>query len=107
VGAAGDNGVCSVGVAPQTIMSSCNAFSLSEEPFLAVKIDAFDISQNSYGTNGCLFQFERRELQATCPFSFTVTDNQFHPCNVCDLLMALNSSVLGADNLDEPLLFEL
>jgi hypothetical protein len=56
MGDAGDNGECSVGVAPQTIISSCNIYSdrpesFSDESFLAVKIDAFDISQNSWGYN--------------------------------------------------------
>jgi subtilisin family serine protease len=81
VGAAGDNDECAVGIAPNVTLSSCYVFGGGN--ILATKLDQMDISQNSYGIDGCS-KPRRRVLQGgDCPFQFSDTDFDF-PCDVCD-----------------------
>ena len=49
LGANANNNECSVGVAPQVTLSACNVYLSVTESFLETKLDAFDISQNSWG----------------------------------------------------------
>ena len=51
VGAAANNGQCGVGVAPDSILNSCNIFEQDDDGFLGSddKLQEYDISQNSYG----------------------------------------------------------
>lgn len=83
--ASGTDGSCSVGVAPSVTLSSCHS---SGEYFAAAPGGKdIDVTNNSYGSDACS-QFkkfrdddgERRELQATCPFSGT----ENNPCNNAD-----------------------
>ena len=58
VGASGNNGECAMGVSPEVTISSCKIIggatqSYFDGTWLIEKLDDFDISQNSYGINGC------------------------------------------------------
>ncbi len=81
IGAAANNDECSVGIAPKVTLSSCYVFDGSD--YFTIKLDSFDISQNSYGIDGCVERSGRQLQQGTCPFQFVEFDNTF-PCNVCD-----------------------
>lgn len=90
VAASGDNGECAVGIAPKASLSACNALTPSES-FLGYKVDAMDISQNSYDRPAC--NPARRNLQndtAECPFTFE--DHRTNPCQVCDFSMPTRSN---------------
>jgi hypothetical protein len=98
LGAQGDNDDCSVGIAPNVTLSACNIYNSKTDAFLAEKVQAFDISQNSFGYPACgtgrrrqrqLLRVETQRQEntttttTTCPFTFThpaLTD----PCSVCD-----------------------
>jgi hypothetical protein len=82
LGGGANNGVCAVGVAPEVTISSCYALG-NPGSVLAEKLDSFDISQNSYGTDGCApTPANRRKLQS-CPFKFQDPGIE-SPCSVCD-----------------------
>jgi subtilisin-like proprotein convertase family protein len=82
IGAAGDASECSVGIAPRVRLSACNAYGGSAG-FLAAKVEAFDISQNSYCMDACIPAYWRRTLEEkSCPF--TKFGAITGPCDVCD-----------------------
>lgn len=85
LGAAAENDVCGVGIAPNVTMSSCHFNSKREFSDLFIfMLDSFDISQNSWGRDPCSDQetFDRKLQGVECPFTF----NQSHvfPCQFCD-----------------------
>eukprot|EP00934_Nitzschia_sp_Nitz4_P002403 Nitzschia sp. Nitz4//scaffold272_size25479//3836//8863//NITZ4_008307-RA/size25479-processed-gene-0.9-mRNA-1//-1//CDS//3329545219//2398//frame0 len=80
LGGARNNGKCSVGIAPDVTLSSCYAFTVGDQ-ILDYNLDAFDISQNSYGNDGCEV-VSRRLASATCPFTYSAAST--YPCDVCD-----------------------
>jgi hypothetical protein len=82
LGAGANNGECATGVAPKVTISSCFALT-NPASVLAEKLDSFDISQNSYGTDACQKRY-RRKLQ-TCPFQV----NDPTPCSACDFSSSL------------------
>mmetsp|Transcript_16893 Transcript_16893/g.40889 ORF Transcript_16893/g.40889 Transcript_16893/m.40889 type:complete len:1111 (+) Transcript_16893:137-3469(+) len=106
LGATAGNGVCSAGVAPLTLISSCFALQ-DDEDFLQAKLDLMDVSNNSYERPVC-HSFERRArdlllldeeeddnrngarrlLQpasdGTCPFTIKPSDSKYDPCIQCD-----------------------
>ena len=83
--AAADNGVCSVGVAPEATLSACRIFDDGGADFFAFygyrflteNIDKLDIASNSYGPETCLVRSERRLQSSECPFS---KENEYSPC---------------------------
>ena len=81
-----NNDECSVGIAPDAILSACNVFDGRSLSFLGEQVEQYDISQNSYGFPACETTIgvdgEHRELQA-CPFTYNDPDNG-SPCDVCD-----------------------
>lgn len=84
--AAGNNGECAVGIAPEATISSCRvvgsdlATERQDDSFLYKFMDRMDISQNSYGVSGCN-PIERRRLQTSnCPFRADITGS---PCDSC------------------------
>jgi subtilisin family serine protease len=84
VGAAANNGVCSVGIAPSVTISACNVF--VETDALTQNMGSHDISQNSYGTDGCRDMTQSRRFLApvTCPFTHVpATTSTASPCDVC------------------------
>lgn len=112
VGGAKDNGVCSVGIAPDVIVSSCNVFSdTGSNPLVFMnpsQIDMYDIANQSFGDVPCDAIWKattssdgdgnggndrrqrqrqrrrRRQLQSdTCPFQ-AKNSRLVHPCDVCD-----------------------
>jgi hypothetical protein len=99
VAAAGNNGMCSVGIAPNATISSCNLFSYihNAPEFLIEKLDSFDISQNSWQNLVCNEQSysERRRLSGdtadTCPF---ISPEDSNPCqnNACDFSQTILSA---------------
>lgn len=80
VGAGANNGECSVGIAPEVTLSACYAFDGSN--FLDVKVDTYDISQNSYGIDGCQVRQRRLQSGGTCPFTYSFSSA--YPCSFCD-----------------------
>jgi subtilisin family serine protease len=87
IGAAGNNDVCSVGIAPGVSISSCNILDY-QNMSLAYKIELVDVSNNSWGVDGCRERGDRhRKLQdKKCPFTF-VDDDGFgfpNPCEPCE-----------------------
>jgi hypothetical protein len=92
LGAEANNNECSVGIAPQVTLSSCNLFQYRTDSFLAEKLDQFDISQNSFGYPAC-GPGRQRHLQEpqeeennnnnnTCPFAYRSSFT--NPCTVCE-----------------------
>jgi hypothetical protein len=87
IGAAG-NEKCSVGIAPQAVLSACN---FVEDPGLIHP--STDISSNSFGIDGCGPLHSRRDQETAsggsdCPFQNSVVS----PCNVCDFTSSELSS---------------
>lgn len=88
----GDNDVCSVGVAPGATLSSCNIIDYPDQS-LAEKVDSFDISQNSYGIDGCSIYRKNRQMEETtsdgiganqCPFTYVEEEGGTPtPCDFC------------------------
>jgi hypothetical protein len=80
--AAGNNGECAVGIAPQATISSCEI--IDHRTNIGYKLDKVDISQNSWGIPSCKAKEEekrRRNLQTRgCPFLISKST----PCLVCD-----------------------
>eukprot|EP00536_Pseudo-nitzschia_multiseries_P007897 jgi/Psemu1/256671/estExt_Genewise1Plus.C_1910029 len=52
IGAAANNGECAVGVAPETTLSWCDGLQ-PDESFLEYRLDAMDVSQNSFEIDAC------------------------------------------------------
>ena len=107
VAAEGDNGLCSVGIAPGVTLSACSNEYVSEErqaEIMLHKIEAVDISSNSWGPVPCFSKvwdddalwdddgrrqlLGRRRLQ--CMFTY---DHEHSPCNVCGDMMDLSDEV--------------
>jgi subtilisin-like proprotein convertase family protein len=87
IGAAGNNGECSVGIAPEVTLSSCNFLAFQNES-LVHNMESIDISSNSFGVDGCGSR-SRRHLQddvsnTICPFKLQKDGDSFSPCDVCD-----------------------
>ncbi|KAL3935203.1 MAG: hypothetical protein SGBAC_009234, partial [Bacillariaceae sp.] len=103
IGGTGNNGNCSVGIAPNVTLSSCVATTTPEVDqsarngtWLGLKVDKMDISQNSYGSIPCIAagsysipdEFANVD---TCPFRdrprtyiYRGKEVTFdHPCDVC------------------------
>ena len=100
LGANANNNECSVGVAPQVTLSACNVYLSVTESFLETKLDAFDISQNSWGFPACNGRRTRDlqgsnnailtnvptatpTVQGTCPFHYKGATLVPSPCGVC------------------------
>ncbi|CAJ1951664.1 unnamed protein product [Cylindrotheca closterium] len=103
LGGAGNNGNCSVGIAPNVTLSSCVATttptvddSANDGTWLAYKVDQMDISQNSYGSIPCIAAgtFSIKDEFATvdtCPFRDRPREYIYlgeelsfdHPCDMC------------------------
>lgn len=83
LGGAADNDLCSVGIAPEVTISSCYAFTAGLT-ILDINLDSFDISQNSYGNDGCEEVERKRRLQETFACPFTYDSVSTFPCDVCD-----------------------
>lgn len=85
------DGTCTVGVAPAVTISSCYALGPSEA-FLGTKLDAIDISSNSFERPACQSYkddaAQRRSLQSDgtpqCPFAYADLRSEYDPCMVCD-----------------------
>jgi len=93
VGGGAGNDRCSVGVAPAVTLSSC--YALNGTGVLAEKLDSFDISQNSFGADGCARTQSQRDMgggdgdddgssstsssSLLCPF-----EHSHEPCEACD-----------------------
>jgi len=84
-----DNNQCAVGIAPQAILSACTVPETTSPKFMANiiahKLDAMDISVNSWSVEACLLRdrFQQRVLQqqdTACPFSNMISTS---PCSVC------------------------
>lgn len=79
------NDACSVGIAPNATISACvmpmNGDEQEEAQMFVNKLDAVDISSNSWGPTMCVSKYlkRRRNLQ-TCIFS---PDNFDSPCETC------------------------
>lgn len=102
VGAAANNEVCSVGIAPGVTLSACVAVgSRSGTTFLTHRWESYDISQNSHGIDGCQALVRKRkrkrrdrELQpplpdtetGPCPFAYEEIGVP-SPCQVCEFGM--------------------
>lgn len=84
VAAAAGNNECSVGVAPNATISSCNVFEyIANSPEVLVeKLHSFDISQNSWQNIVCYQKNARRlrNLANDCPFESLEPSN---PCGNC------------------------
>ena len=110
VGASGNNGECAMGVAPEVTISSCKIIggatqSYFDGTWLIEKLDDFDISQNSYGINGCKKARNEFELGAfpdtsVCPFKSRGEcfkhgrqADLTHPCDVCTFPSTENSEI--------------
>lgn len=103
LGAAGNNGDCAVGIAPEVVISSCNVFATQEtQTFSAFdfNLEQFDISLNSIGVEACtdadseaivrrLIQRKRALQNDNCPF---VLDGA-SPCEVCNFTSTETRSV--------------
>ncbi|CAJ1962979.1 unnamed protein product [Cylindrotheca closterium] len=105
IGAAGNNGQCAVGVAPEVVFSSCVILSAPDVDetshdgtYPAYKLDQIDISQNSFGVQTCR-ALENSTFEGTfpnintCPFTYKYGDtvpffgqakNITHPCKACE-----------------------
>jgi subtilisin family serine protease len=90
IAAGSNNNECSVGIAPQATLSSCNIFATINATGIlsgfAEKLDSFDISQNSFGLIRCKESksSERRRLQE-CPFQAgDDRPSRVDPCDICD-----------------------
>ena len=86
LGSEANNNECSVGIAPTVTLSACNIF--ADTDYLPHAIDSFDISQNSFGTDGCKeLTVRQRNLQpGNCPFKFVPDPEKttaVSPCAVC------------------------
>ncbi|KAG7362898.1 subtilase family protease [Nitzschia inconspicua] len=85
LGAAAENNVCGVGIAPNVTISSCY-FNTNKEfsELFIFKLESFDISQNSWGRETCVDHDKlRRILQGSkCPFTYE--ESHVFPCRVCD-----------------------
>ena len=103
VGAEGNNGECSVGIAPGVTISACDVFSSTTNTnYWEENMSVVDISQNSYGSSACSLVDEdddddsvrNRILQGDtttssstttsykCPFTYK-NDWGTYPCDVC------------------------
>ncbi|KAL3929269.1 MAG: hypothetical protein SGBAC_012287 [Bacillariaceae sp.] len=104
IGAAGNNGECAVGVAPEVVFSSCVTIAAPYIDETALKgtwpshkLDQIDISQNSFGAQTC-FALENTTFSGsfpdtnTCPFTHQYGDavsflgkpiSITHPCKAC------------------------
>jgi hypothetical protein len=86
LGAQANNDECGVGIAPNVTISACNIFDSPNDAFLAEQVQAFDISQNSFGYPAC-GTGRRRDLLVQhdnqCPFTF-IRPGLTDPCSVCD-----------------------
>jgi hypothetical protein len=84
VGAGADNAKCGVGIAPEVSLSSC--YINSQRTFTQLftfKLEAIDISQNSWGRPACYEEEAIRRLQqAQCPFTYS--ESHVFPCLYCD-----------------------
>lgn len=83
VGAAAGNGECSVGIAPKVTLSACNIYSYPD--YLEHTLNSYDISQNSFGIDGCAVRSSGQRIlePMRCPFQFVPTGTAF-PCDYCD-----------------------
>lgn len=98
VGAAADNDLCSVGVAPEVTLSSCDVFTSRDDMLSEGQLSMYDISQNSFGENACeprsdisgrRRQQASREMQQECPFKYDSSQAYISPvvespCDVCE-----------------------
>ena len=111
IGAAGNNGVCGVGIAPQVTLSSCYGLGDPEtQTFLSEKVDQMDISSNSIGVDACVLrdvrryyhtrrlegltlqERQKRNLQnQKCPFTYRNSLYAF-PCDVCEFSSSNNAN---------------
>ena len=100
--AEGDNDVCAVGIAPGATLSACSnaVYNLEkEDDILLYKIEAVDISSNSWGPMPCYNTYfndddgwddddgwrrQRRGRRLQCSFTYDHADS---PCNVCGDVM--------------------
>ncbi|CAJ1967232.1 unnamed protein product [Cylindrotheca closterium] len=89
-----NNGACSMGIAHQATISSCNLFEYIEgsPEVLVEKLDYFDISNNSWQNTVCHpNDLSGRKLaqlfQGQCPFQSTASSN---PCEICDFEFSLS-----------------
>jgi subtilisin family serine protease/subtilisin-like proprotein convertase family protein len=113
VGAAANNNVCSVGIAPKVTLSSCNVFdSTNDDPYQfldASQIQLYDIAQNSFGENPCAPRSGQRTLQQQeeeCPFTNVAQQqsqqsNVPFPCDYCFLNNNDNSSEQARSSICE------
>lgn len=91
--AAGNNGVCAVGMASNATLSACNIFDPNSQAYvltwqyLTLAAETQHVSSNSYARSACAYDLsdlpppERRSLQtSTCPF---LSDAIGSPCGSC------------------------
>lgn len=92
VGGGANNNECGVGIAPEVTLSACYAFG-DESQVLEEKLDWFDVSQNSWGTDGCSDQNLQRDrkLLEECPFEYSI-----RVCDVCDFSQQITSQCENA-----------
>jgi subtilisin family serine protease len=84
------DGTCTLGVAPSITLSSCYALAPSEA-FLGEKVEAMDISSNSFERPACKSNSEdssqNRNLEFTeehqCPFRYYDFRPEYDPCLKC------------------------
>jgi Subtilase family len=98
LGAAANNSVCSVGIAPLVTFSSCNYLEYNNQSLVG-RYDSIDISTNSFGIDGCSPGYQRRKLQRKllerqqdddddyCPFR-ELDETQPTPCDFCNFTAA-------------------
>jgi subtilisin-like proprotein convertase family protein len=79
-----NNGLCSVGIAPDATLSACRVFGeniteeANDDSYLYLYMERMHISSNSYGISPCTGPFIGRRLQVGCPFS---ADAKNSPCS--------------------------
>ncbi|KAL3940132.1 MAG: hypothetical protein SGBAC_005271 [Bacillariaceae sp.] len=90
-----NNGACSMGIAHESTISSCNLFEYIESSpeVLVERLDSFDISNNSWQNTVChpndLAGRKLAELGQgrQCPFQSPASSN---PCEICDFEFSLS-----------------
>jgi hypothetical protein len=99
VAAAAGNNQCSVGIAPNATISSCNVFEyiFNNPEVLVEKLGSFDISHNSWQNIVCYHKNARRLrlLADECPFDSSESSN---PCEICDSNLAQESLSPDCEN---------